>query len=82
MTHFVVDEFAKAGITLIPSEISVYIAPYLRNADAPGYFDADGFVQGGVAPDAEYAEMEEAIMKLVPYNPWEISNLEISFSKP
>jgi len=51
MTNFVVAAYASAGITLQPNEVANYLTPYLKNADAPGYFDADGFIQGGNAPD-------------------------------
>ena len=52
---------------------------YLLNTEAPGYFNNTGFVQGGVAPNSAYAEFETAIESLIPYNPFEITNLEIGF---
>ncbi|MCH8905282.1 MAG: hypothetical protein IIA45_15395, partial [Bacteroidetes bacterium] len=48
---------------------------------APGYFDKGGFVQGGVAPDASYSDIEARILNLTPYNPLEISVLKIEFKK-
>ena len=57
MTNFVVAAYANAGITLQPDEIAAFITPYLKNADAPGYFSNHGFVQGGVAPNNNYAEL-------------------------
>jgi hypothetical protein len=80
MTNFVVAAYAKAGITLQLGEIAAYLTPYLRNADAPGYFSNHGFVQGGVAPDNNYTELESRIIELVPYNPKDISNLQINFN--
>ncbi|HEX2395260.1 MAG TPA: hypothetical protein VHI78_07940 [Bacteroidales bacterium] len=79
MTNFVVAAWAKAGITLVPEEIENYVAPYLANADAPGYFNSNGFVKGGTAPGNQYNEFEDRIELLTPYNPAEIANLSISF---
>jgi hypothetical protein len=79
MSSFIVDEYAKIGITLNPDEVANYITPYLKNADAPGYFNSNGFIQGGTAPSADYSELESNIQSLVPYNPTEVSNLTISF---
>ena len=78
-TNYVVDEYAKWGLTLNPDEVAALLIPYLKNADAPGYFNADGFLQGGIAPDNEYAGLESNIGSLVPYNPYAISNLVINF---
>lgn len=80
MTNFVVAAYAKAGITLQPDEISAYLTPYLKNADAPGYFSNHGFVQGGVAPNDNYTVLESRIKELVPYNPKDINNLQIDFN--
>lgn len=79
MTNYIVAEYKKIGITLQPEEVAAYLAPYLKNADAPGYFTEGGFVQGGVAPDNRYTQLENNIELLTPYNPSVISNLEISF---
>ncbi len=79
MTNYVVAEYKKIGLTLQPEEVAAYLAPYLKNADAPGYFAEGGFVQGGIAPDNRYTQLENNIELLTPYNPSVISNLEISF---
>ena len=55
------------------------LANYLHNADAPGYFDTKGFIQGGTAPSAAYGELETRLEALTPYNPKEINDLTISF---
>jgi len=52
---------------------------YLQNTDAPGYFDANGFVQGGIAPSPDYLELSTAIENLVPYNPYQVTNLSLEF---
>jgi hypothetical protein len=80
MTNLVVAAYANAGITLQPGEIAAYISPYLKNADAPGYFSSHGFVQGGDAPNNNYTVLESRILELVPYNPKDISNLQIDFN--
>lgn len=79
MTNSIVAEYAAKGITLIPSEVAAVLTPYLKNADAPGYFNSDGFIQGGTAPSNDYSVLETRIKDLTPYNPVEVSNLEISF---
>jgi hypothetical protein len=80
MTNYVVAVYAAAGITLRPDEVANYLTPYLKNADAPGYFNATGFVRGGMAPNDNYSILEERIKVLVPYNPKDISNLQIDFN--
>ncbi|MDA3892624.1 MAG: hypothetical protein PF517_13245 [Salinivirgaceae bacterium] len=60
---------------------SADLAGYLINAYAPGYFDTDGFIQGGTAPDSSYNGMVDRINKLIPYNPKDIAALEIGFKE-
>jgi hypothetical protein len=79
MTNFVVAAWAQAGITLIPEEIENYVSPYLANADAPGYFNSNGFIKGGNAPNSEYNALEDRILLLTPYNPVDITGLSINF---
>lgn len=79
MTNFVVAAWANAGITLVPEEIENYVAPYLSNADAPGYFNSNGFVRGGTAPGSQYNEFDDRIRLLTPYNPADIAGLSIDF---
>ena len=81
MTNFVVAAYANAGITLQPDEIAAFITPYLKNADAPGYFSNHGFVKGGVAPNSNYTDLESRISELVPYNPKDIDDLQIEFNQ-
>lgn len=58
---------------------SAQTAESLINADAPGYFDHNGFVMGGISPGNTYNNLEENIEFLSPYNPNIISDLVISF---
>lgn len=58
---------------------SAVLAGYLHNADAPGYFNSREFIQGGTAPNDSYSEIEGRLNALTPYNPKEISELDIQF---
>ena len=58
---------------------SASLSGYLKDADAPGYFDSEGFVTGGNSPGSEYDDIEERLQDLTPYNPKEISELLIEF---
>ena len=60
---------------------STTVQSYLYNTDAPGFFDHDGFVQGGTAPNASYFPLMNVIAGLTPYNPAEIKVLEIVFDE-
>ena len=62
-----------------PGIDSATVAGYLHNTEAPGYFDTNGFIQGGTSPGSQYDPLETIMNKLSPYNPKDISNLTISF---
>jgi hypothetical protein len=51
----------------------------LANTKAPGYFDANGFVQAELRPDDRYAEIDVRLKDLCPYNPVDIRDLNIYF---
>ncbi|MCD4694634.1 MAG: hypothetical protein K8S16_00225 [Bacteroidales bacterium] len=55
------------------------VEAYLYNTEAPGFFDHNGFVQGGTAPSPNYNELISIIAGLTPYNPLTIHNIEILF---
>lgn len=55
------------------------VEAYLTNTGAPGYFNQDGFVQGGVSPGVQYNEVESRIETLSPFNPSEVSEMQIEF---
>ena len=63
------------GFTPTPGQL----APYLLETEAPGYFNAQGFVSGGTSPGEEYNTLSNAIESLVPFNPFEVSNLSLEF---
>lgn len=55
------------------------VEAFLYNASAPGYFDNTGFVSGGTAPGTGYERLVPRLKYLSPYNPKEITNLNIQF---
>lgn len=66
---------------LYPEATHEMILDYLVNTEAPGYFSPLGFVSSGTPPEGStaYDAAEASMNLLTPYNPFEISNLEISF---
>ena len=67
--------FNQYGIHLDAADLS----KYLKNADAPGFFDAGGFIKAGVSPDAKYDPLVARIKALAPYSPKLIQNLTVDF---
>ncbi len=57
------------------------VEAFLYNASAPGYFDSNGFVSGGTAPGSGYGSLVSRLPFLSPYNPKEITNLDIAFKE-
>lgn len=55
------------------------LAAYLENAQAPGFFNQDGFIGSGTAPSDDFQELLTNINAMAPYNPFEIANMEIQF---
>ncbi len=79
ISDYIIAEYAEKGITLKPEEVERYIAPYLKNAEAPGFFDKNGFVQSETSPGDDYTELSSSIKALTPYNPKSIAALKIEF---
>jgi hypothetical protein len=52
---------------------------YLYNLQAPGFFDKNGFVQGGKTPSSNYNALLNIVAGLTPYNPKTINQLNIVF---
>jgi len=71
--------FTNEIYSVWPGITQMEVDYYLQNTDAPGFFNNNGFVQGGTSPGPEYDVFEAAINTLTPYNPIEVSNLSISF---
>lgn len=64
--------------TTDPEQIAL-LDSYFVDVEAPGYFDADGFVKGGVAPSSIYADVQSRIGILAPFNPNSVSTQTIEF---
>ena len=58
---------------------STELAAYLLNADAPGFFNENGFMQGGSSPGDQFNELEVQIENLSPFNPKDVNELRIEF---
>ncbi len=52
---------------------------YLYNTEAPGFFDKEGFIQGGTSPGEDHDELADRLPLLSPYNPKEIAEMSIIF---
>ncbi len=65
--------------TVWPNASDELLNAWLTNTEAPGYFDQDGFIQGGMAPGDEFLPLVDRIAGLSPYNPKEVSGLVIEF---
>jgi hypothetical protein len=55
------------------------LASYLAETAAPGYFDHDGFISGGISPGTDWDEMTARLKDLTPYNPKEVAELSVTF---
>lgn len=62
-----------------PTIDSTSVQTFLHNTEAPGFFDRNGFIQGGTAPNSQYDNLLTSMMNLTPYNPIDIKELSISF---
>lgn len=81
VTHSIYNVFNSQILELYPGLDQEIIDAYLFNLQAPAYFDANGFVVGGIAPDNTYDQVSDRILILAPYNPFEINTLSISFKQ-
>lgn len=71
--------FSNQIYTLWPNIDQTSVDAYLHNTEAPGFFNSNGFIQGGTSPGSEYDELEGRLPLMSPYNPNEISMLDIEF---
>lgn len=78
-TYSLKNVFTNAITRAFPDYPAYMISAYLENTEAPGYFNANGFVQGGTAPSTDYNAISSSIEQLVPFNPNEVSNLKVEF---
>ncbi len=77
--HSLKNVFTDQILTAFPDIDQSLIDQYLHNTEAPGYFNSNGFIQGGTSPDAIFDPLVDRIGDLVPYNPADIAALEIVF---
>ncbi|MEQ9405046.1 MAG: hypothetical protein RIM99_15755 [Cyclobacteriaceae bacterium] len=71
--------FTEHILIAFPNIEQSLIDQYLQNTEAPGYFNAAGFIQGGTSPDPIYDPLANRLQDLAPYNPADIAALEIDF---
>jgi len=67
--------------TIWPHASDEILNAWLANTGAPGYFNNQGFIQGGEAPGDEFLPLVDRIARLTPYNPADIAILEINFKQ-
>lgn len=67
--------------TIWPHASDEILNAWLANTGAPGYFNKQGFIQGGEAPGDEFLPLLDRIVKLTPYNPADIASMEITFNQ-
>jgi len=78
-TYSVRNVFTEQILTAFPNVTQDLLDLYLMNTNGPGYFTDEGFIAGGIPPSNLWQELEVRIDELAPYNPIEISNLQIDF---
>jgi hypothetical protein len=68
------------GITALwPGINQDLLAAYLSETAAPGYFDHDGFITGGVSPGSDWDALAARMDDLSPYSPKETAELKVTF---
>lgn len=80
-TYSVYNVLRNQVLSVWPTIDNDILDAYLYNTQAPGYFNASGFVQAGTAPSEDYLPLTEHIQNLTPFNPAEILNLSINFDE-
>ncbi len=72
--------FTKEINEVWPGLDPVLLEAYLKNTSAPGYFSQkSGFIAGGISPGPEWDVFANRLDNLSPYNPFETSNLNVTF---
>jgi hypothetical protein len=68
------------GITAVwPGINQELLAAYLSETAAPGYFNHDGFIAGGVSPGSDWDALAARMDDLSPYSPKETAELKVTF---
>lgn len=71
--------FTNQILSTWPNAPQNVINAYLKNTNAPGYFDNNGFISAGASPGADWNILTERLKSLSPYNPLETSSLVVTF---
>jgi len=58
---------------------SISVQAFLYNTEAPGFFNHNGFIQGGTSPGPQFNPLLNIIATIKPYNPMDIHEMEIYF---
>lgn len=78
-TYSIKNVFTEQIYATYPNISQELVDLYLMNTEGPGYFTDEGFVAGGTPPSGLWEELELRIQELAPYNPNDITNLEVIF---
>lgn len=71
--------FTNQILDVYPNISQELIDLYLKNTEAPGYFNSEGFIQGGgESPDPAFDPLKERINSLTPYSPNSVNDLNIN----
>ena len=73
------DVFTDEITDAFPLITDAQLDALLVNTNPPGYFDKDGFLNGGTSPGDAWNPLADRLNDLTPYNPLETSNLEVMF---
>lgn len=78
-TYSIQNVFTNEILSVWPNVDQATLDAYLFNTAAPGYFNEDGFIQGGTSPGSEFDALAARLADLAPYNPKEIRDLQLEF---
>ena len=71
--------FTTRILNAFPNISQTDLDAFLVNTNPPGYFDENGFLSAGASPGADWDGLAVRIESLTPYNPYETTNLVLSF---
>ena len=78
-TYSIKNVFTEQIYLAYPNVSQDLVDLYLMNTEGPGYFTDEGFIAGGTPPSGLWTDLETRILELTPYNPAEITNLQVIF---
>jgi hypothetical protein len=78
-TYSIRSVFTEQIMAEFPNIDPALLDLYLMNTDGPGYFTDEGFVAGGTPPSSLWDELVLRIDELAPYNPADVTDLQIDF---